>query len=64
MSEQALLVKNQLGFRTENGTTGAIFHNKGVKYGDKAIFTFDEDKIYSAYGKPYLTLGYQIKNDL
>jgi len=36
---------------------------KKYNYHDK-IFTFDEDKIYSAYGKPYLTLGYQIKNDL
>ena len=34
---------------------------KKFNYHDK-IFTFDEDKIYSAYGKPYLTLGYQIKN--
>jgi cytidine deaminase len=34
---------------------------KKYNYHDK-IFTFDEDKIYPAYGKPYLTLGYQIKN--
>ncbi len=36
---------------------------KKYNYQDK-IFTFDEDKIYSAYGKPYLTLGYRMKNDL
>jgi hypothetical protein len=44
MSDEAKLVKNQLEFLI-SGTTGAVYHNKGIKYGTKDVFSFDENGV-------------------